>query len=67
MKGANRAKKSSGVPSKKKMASTAITSAMALANANSGKLKSVKVKIKFDGGKKSPKKRSTRGTARGGY
>ena len=67
MKGTKRATKNRTIPSKKKMASSAISSAMALANANAGKLKSVKVKIKFDGGSKSPKKRPGRSKARGGY
>lgn len=53
---------------KKKMAKQAISQAMALANANSGKLKSVKIKIKFNGGKTVSKNKqsTTRGT-RGGY
>jgi hypothetical protein len=55
------------VTPKKKLARDAVNQAIGLANANSGKLKSVKIKIKFDGGKSPNKKRRATGKARGGY
>lgn len=59
-------KKTSRSSPKKQQAKQAISGALALANANQGKLKSVKIKIKFGGksGKKSTKR--TR-PPRGGY
>lgn len=52
---------------KKQLAKQAVSSAIQLANANAGKLKSVKIKLKFDGGKKSSKKQRGRSKTRGGY